>query len=220
MDQEPAPQSFGHDFLIEEYKTLREEILSKVERSIRLQLIGVTAIPLVIGSGQGFELTFAVAVSPIVTTLFILILLYENIGIMRAGKYIRTKIEPALREDGELGWESWLELDRINRKPERVFAWASYIAFCLYYIGGTYMAHEPLQDLFPPPVGDAITAIYSVFFFVILRIVISELPTSTKTPGETRRTERLFRRLRDRIKRLFRGPIDRTGSTPTPQAGG
>lgn len=181
MSDESGPRLSNRDFVIEEFKALRAEILAKVERSIRLQLIGVTAIPLVIGTSKSFELHFAVAASPVVTTLFILLLLYENIGIMRAGKYIRTRVEPALGNGSEVpGRESWLENDRLNRKPERVFAWASYIAFCLYYIGGAYIAYKPLKELFAAPVAGAVMIGYFVLLFLLLGIVITELPTTTE----------------------------------------
>jgi hypothetical protein len=172
-------------FLLEQFKALREEILGKIERVVRIQLIGITAIPLVIGAGEKYDLTAVIAAGPIVTIVFALILLYEQNGIMRAGRYIRQQLEPALRTQKVLGWEEWLEHHPVNRKAERFFAWSTPIAFSLYYIGGTFLAYQALSQQYAPAVATTVLALYAGAFVVALYLVVTNFVTGTRAPDES-----------------------------------
>ncbi|HYO12638.1 MAG TPA: hypothetical protein VE685_05545 [Thermoanaerobaculia bacterium] len=179
-----------HDFLLEQYKALREEILGVMERVVRIQLVGITGIPLVIAAGEKYDLGPVVMAGPVVTIIFSLILLYEQNGAMRAGRYIRCHLEPRLSGKAYVCWEEWLELDPENRKPERFFAWAAYIAFSLYYGGGTYLAYRSLSAQYGARVGEIFLLIYLCLFVVALYLVIRNLAVGTEWRSEKRQKGR------------------------------
>lgn len=179
----PSAQSF----LLEQYKALRDEILGIMERVVRIQLVGITGIPLVIAAGEKYDLAAVVMAGPVVTIIFSLILLYEQNGIMRAGKYIRCHLEPLLSQKAFVCWEEWLELDSENRKPERFFAWAAYIAFSLYYGGGTYLAYRSIHEQYGSRAGAIFLFVYISLFIIALYMVIANLAVGTKPQEEKRK---------------------------------
>ena len=174
----------AHEFLILEFKALRDEILGKIERVVRIQLIGVTAIPLVIGAGEKYGIVTILAAAPLVTTIFGLILLYEQAGIMRAGRYIRLHLEPVLLAQHLIGWEQWLEKYPVNRRAETFFALAAYIAFSLYYLGGSYLAFFAVRAAYGRDVAMMLSAIYVGGFLLTLYIVVTSFEVSTRSREE------------------------------------
>jgi hypothetical protein len=178
-DRLRAVPKVEHEFLLAEYKALRDEILGSMERLIRIQLIGVTAIPLVVGAGERYNLTVVIAAGPLVTMIFVFILLYEQSGLMRAGRFIREVIEPNLTSTLELGWESWLEREEVNRMPERFFARASYIAFTVYYIGGIYFAHKAIAADYTLLAAFISDVTYVIIFLYGLWVLFANFAVST-----------------------------------------
>lgn len=116
------------DFALEEYKTLRKEILDKMDRNYKTLGLGVGGITVLFGLAfqyQVYELFF-------VLPLFILANAYryraEKTAIIIAGEYIR-KIENSIyRKDsttnknvedklfGDMGWENYL--NRAGRRKD------------------------------------------------------------------------------------------------------
>lgn len=168
------------EFLLAQYKALRDEILGLMERVVRIQLIGVTAIPLVIGAGEKYELGLVTAAGPVVTVVFALILLYEQNGLMRAGEYIRSHLEPYLCPSGVLGWEAWLEIEPKNRNAERYLAWSAYIAFTLYYAGGTYLAYRSIRLEYGLIAASMLAVVYSIIFVVAFCFVVVNFRSSSR----------------------------------------
>ena len=75
------------DFMLAQYNALREEILAIKTRIIKLQLSGITVIPLIIGAGQKIPVVMLAA--PLITIAFIFMVIFEQNSLMRAGTYIR-----------------------------------------------------------------------------------------------------------------------------------
>jgi len=190
-NQVAPSDSVSKEFLFLQFKALRDEIVGKTERVVRIQLTGVTAIPLVIGAGEKYNILIVLAASPIVTIVFSLILLYEQNGIMRAGRYIRTHLEPILFPKQTIGWEEWLEDIAANRRAERFFALSAYIAFSLYYLGGSCLAFLAVRASFGQEVAVVLTAIYAGGFLLALYVVITNFAVNTKgQDGESGTRER------------------------------
>jgi len=179
-NQSAPPDSVSKEFLFLQFKALRDEIVGKTERVVRIQLTGVTAIPLVIGAGEKYNILILLAASPIVTIVFSLILLYEQNGIMRAGRYIRTHLEPLLFSHQTIGWEEWLEQYSVNRRAENFFALSAYIAFSLYYLGGSCLAFLAVRASFGQQVAVVLTAIYAGGFLLALYVVMTNFAVNTK----------------------------------------
>jgi hypothetical protein len=173
----------SREFLLLQFKTLRDEILGKTERVVRIQIIGVTAIPLVIGAGEKYGISSVLAAAPIVTVVFALILLYEQNGIMRAGKYLRVHLETLFLQH-LTGWEEWLEMYPVNRRAEAFFARAAHIAFSLYYLGGSYLAFLAVKNEYGLEEAKILAAIYAGGFLLALYFVVTNFATSTRAPDE------------------------------------
>jgi hypothetical protein len=174
----------SREFLLLQFKALRDEILGKIERVVRIQLIGITAIPLVIGAGEKYDISSVLAAAPLVTVVFALILLYEQNGIMRAGKYIRVHLEPFFLQQHLTGWEEWLEKYPINRRAKTFFARAAHIAFSLYYLGGSYLGFLAVKTSYGLEEATILAAIYVGGFLLALYFVVTNFATSTRTPNE------------------------------------
>ncbi|MCW5199495.1 hypothetical protein VU05_02015 [Desulfobulbus sp. F1] len=113
-------------FIIEEYKTLREEIKATKYRLFLITSIGIAAIPALLAwvttskSLTKYLMLFEAAI-PFLVVSAMLIFLSENRNLMRCGRYIRKCIEPSLKDDRyplHMGWEKWLESDNDENKEE------------------------------------------------------------------------------------------------------
>jgi hypothetical protein len=185
QDQTEVTHPGSREFLFLQFRTLRDEIAAKSERVVRIQLSGVTAIPLVIGAGEKYGVLIVLAASPIITIVFTFILLYEQNGIMRAGRYVRLHLEPFLAEQQATGWEEWLEQYPANRRAEKFFALSAYIAFSLYYLGGSYLAFLTVKATYGDQLAVVLAAIYAGGFLLALYLVVTNFAISTRTQDES-----------------------------------
>lgn len=174
------------DFMIVEFEALREEILRLQSGVVRILSIGIGAVPLIIGASLKFNLDPVIYVSPLIVGVIMLILLFEQNGIMRAGRYIRLYIEPLVNKDEFIGWETFLETKKSNRNAEVFFASASYAIFAIYYIGGTFLAYEALLSSYNEKTANFITSFYFGGFIIAMYLVYKFFPISTLNPGEDR----------------------------------
>jgi len=100
---------------------------------------------------------------------------------MRAGKYIRLLLEPSLVAQQVMGWEEWLERYPSNRRAEKFFALSAYIAFSLYYLGGSYLAFLAVKASYGRELAVVLAAIYVGGFLLALYVVVTNFATSTST---------------------------------------
>lgn len=128
------------EFLILEYKALRNEILDLKKRVIQIQSIGITGIPILVAAGNSYNIHFLIYVSPLLTIVIAAMLMFEQNSIMRAGYYIRKVIEPKLKDNKDLGWERFLK-NKKHRLAEKSFRVSVILVYSLYWIGGTILAH-------------------------------------------------------------------------------
>ena len=165
------------DFLLLEYQTLRQEILQLKERLIKEFAIGLTGIPILLGTGYNSQYWLLLLLSPIIVLAGFLMLLFEQDSIMRAGKYIRVIIEKTLIENKEFGWEHWLEAKKERRQAEMYFQISAGIAFVLYYISGGLLAYisASRSDVNISP--EFVKWFYGCIFFSSLYFVITHFKT-------------------------------------------
>jgi len=163
-----------------QYEALRAEILDIKERVIRLQTLGVTGIPLVIGAGEKFQLAAILMASPLIVLVFVFMLVFEQNSIMRAGEYIKENLETTPLCPADLtGWEHWLEAGEGHRTAEAFFAWAAYIAFVVYFAMGTYLAYWSMKEKLGPAAAVASLGLYCGGFLLALYLVVTNLRTTT-----------------------------------------
>ncbi len=169
------------DFHVLQFKALRDEILGIKERVIRLQTIGITGIPLVIGAGEKFNLSAILMASPLITLMFTFMLVFEQNSLMRAGKYIKENIEkPPFCPDTLIGWENWLAAEPERRKAEAFFAWSAYIAFVVYFAIGSYLAYSSIYQRMSTIVAMAALSLYGAGFFFSFYLVVIHMHTTNK----------------------------------------
>jgi len=162
-----------------EFKELRNEILGIKERIIKLQLIGVSGIPLVIGTGEKYDITAVLMVSPLITLIFAFMLIFEQGSLMRVGEYIKDVIEPELAGNNLLGWEAWLQSKKKRRRAEVFFAWSVHIAFAVYFVLGTWLSFGAINSKLGQIVAYAGLGFYCGGFCLALYLIVTNFQVGT-----------------------------------------
>lgn len=171
-----------NEFMKEQYLTLRSEISERHVRRFRIMSSGIFAIPTIafIGryfvGGDGDQIgKILILVTPLLIFAVCLIYLSETNGIMRAGQYIRTEIEPKFISNGQIGWEQWLELEskigNDNREVDKYINSCFFIIAFLYYTGSILMIENFIDNIF----GYYFFKYFVLFLYVILGILIANL---------------------------------------------
>ena len=118
------------DLVGEQFRALRQEILSRQARMFWTAVIGLLGVPILT--------YFALATNPLISALlpfFVMVamvmFLAEQHAMMRAGRYIREHLEEKI--DLSPGWEQWLESKSEYRLVERNFFASFLVVFFLYY---------------------------------------------------------------------------------------
>ncbi|WP_394613677.1 hypothetical protein JNUCC0626_27655 [Lentzea sp. JNUCC 0626] len=118
LEQVLADPKFAADVLLAEYKSLRDEILKKMDHRTSLVVCSVTVSSAVLGFGIDRKSGALLLVSPLVSLLLGTLILFHNVQIAEISRYLRRRFEGPLAEriDGFVGWH-------VNkREPEYRFA--------------------------------------------------------------------------------------------------
>jgi hypothetical protein len=122
-------------FLIEEYKALRSEIVNKMEKQYKIVGLGVGGISLLLSFAikEGYDPLFFVL--PLLIIACTLLLISEISSIRNAGEYIRTNIEKTVfkRRKSLLGWETWLSKNEEKLKAYERFRDGSLLILAILY---------------------------------------------------------------------------------------
>jgi hypothetical protein len=168
-----------------QFHALRDEILALKERVIRMQTVAISGIPLIVAAGYRLELYIIIIAAPIITIIAVLMLLFEQNSIMRAGQYIREYIEPNLKSN-IIGWEVFLEsFAGINRRAEKYFLSSVVIALVLYYLAGSIFAcYEIIKHVNLGQYRYCISLVLFIFYGLLfpfcIRFVVKNFKTNTK----------------------------------------
>ena len=140
------------DFALEEYKTLRKEILDKMERSYKILSLGVGGIAVILGFVFGYEIYELFFVLPWLILANAHLYRGETNAIINAGTYIK-KIENSIykKDFGDMGWENYLE-KRNKRKIYKPHKHAAYIIFGSLYVMciiGVFECNKNLLEIVP-----------------------------------------------------------------------
>ncbi|MFQ5501857.1 MAG: hypothetical protein ACE5EQ_06095 [Phycisphaerae bacterium] len=119
-----------NEFLREQFLSLRREIQSRQARIYWTAIIGLLGVPMLtyFAADKG---SLVWLILPYFVLVVILLFMAEQNAMMRAGRYIREEIEPALGKSD--GWEAWLESRGELRLMEKHFFACFIIIFFLYY---------------------------------------------------------------------------------------
>lgn len=134
-----------HEFVKQQYLTLRDEIRECKRRLFYLLLIAALFVPGAAFAADKFGAVFATASMPFVLLLLMLGAISEQNGIVRAGRYLREHVEPHI--DGVVGWERWLESSHRLRDVDRYFFGSFLLLMMVFYGVGTGYALQSLANL-------------------------------------------------------------------------
>ncbi len=116
--------------LRDEFITLREEIKATKARLFWIVMAGLFGVPaLAYIASQGDM--FVWLLLPFSVLVLILVFLSEQSSMMRAGRYIRERIE--CEKEMSLGWEAWVESLPQFRYMDRHYVACFVIVFFTYY---------------------------------------------------------------------------------------
>lgn len=129
------------EFQRDEFLTLRDEIKSTKARLFWIVTIGLVGVPLLTYLGSRADL-YVRMLLPYSVLVLIVLFLAEQSSMMRAGRYIRERIEK--EGNRPAGWESWIESRSEFRLADRHFLACTLIVFFVYYFVTIGMAMDML----------------------------------------------------------------------------
>ena len=115
---------FKRDFILEEYKSLREEELNKMDKQYTIVSLGVGSIGVLLSIAFEKNISSLFYILPLLIISSMSLFDAERGSIPNVGKYVRFLEEKIIGEEGFIhikGWERWLdEIDRAeNNKSKR-----------------------------------------------------------------------------------------------------
>ncbi len=169
---ESGLSSGERDFLLAQYKALRQEILILKERRVKMLTLSLTGIPVLIAMAEKFDLLTLSLLCPVLSIAYGFMFLSEHNGAMRVGHYIRVHLEPALKTCKGMGWEEYLETKAADRGPERYHMYSVASILALYYLAGSVMATLQVTTIYGPLAANGVAGalvtvmVASLFFFM------------------------------------------------------
>ncbi|MCW5206543.1 hypothetical protein VU08_06405 [Desulfobulbus sp. F5] len=146
-------------FLLEEYRTLRDEIKATKDRIFKIAGLSAAGMPSSYFFAQNNNIEILKMSLPFLIFAVMMLYLAENRSLMRCGKYIKDCIEPTVIKlrygnGGEVlnkwkGWEYFLEendnknasfIKNTKRSAERISASFFYIFFIIHYIASVALS--------------------------------------------------------------------------------
>jgi len=94
--------------IIEEYKSLRQEQLNKMDRQYQITGLGIGGIATLLAAAYEALIYPLFLILPLVVIAFMALYEAESRAIIRAGEYIKKLEVDVISEHKELGWERWL----------------------------------------------------------------------------------------------------------------
>jgi hypothetical protein len=182
---EPSPGSLtdpcGNDpnfgkpqFLRCEYLALREEIKEAKSRIFKLAVLGIIGVPSVyaIASDRNFNI-LVVSLPPIVCAVMFLYL-SESLTVMRAGAYIKERIEPNIKDENGnffVGWEHWLENASNRRAVDKLVGVFFYALYGFYYSVTSFLALDLAKQRWPVRGYPLLIIVYLAGAVILLLII-------------------------------------------------
>jgi len=125
---------------MKQFLTLRQEIIATKARLYWTVAMGVFGVPILTYLASDAE-RYVWLLVPYSVLILIVVFIAEHNAMMRAGRYIRERIEPHAED---IGWEGWLEASDESRLMERHFVACFVVIFFIYYVMTIAMAMQRL----------------------------------------------------------------------------
>ncbi len=171
----------NQEYLIEEYKSLREEIKETKSRIFKTMAFGLSIVPATNFLAMTYELDIILFTTPILVIVLALLYLSENHGLMRCGRYIYYEIEKKIGE--EVGWEHWLERKSHYdpRSVDKLLSISFYLLFFVYFSASVYLAYLRAALLFSLIASALIITFYAAIGIWFLIYLLRTIRVSTRT---------------------------------------
>jgi hypothetical protein len=124
------------ELIIEEYKSLRQEQLNKMDKQYQITGLGIGAIATLLATAYEKLIYPLFLILPLVILSFMALYEAESCAIIRVGEYIKKLETDKINENNELGWERWLAIG--NKDKSRIYNLIDHSSRCvlfLLYIG-------------------------------------------------------------------------------------
>ena len=126
------------ELLIEEYKSLRQEQLNKMDKQYQITGLGTGAIATLLAAAYEHLIYPLFLILPLVILAFMALYEAESRAIIRAGEYIKNFETDTICEHPQLGWERWLANKSRSKLYNLIDHSSRFILF--YYILGAFWA--------------------------------------------------------------------------------
>lgn len=180
-----------HEFLKQQYATLREEIRETKNRIFQTMGFGLVVVPGSHFLAQSYKIDTVTLSLPILVVVVALVYLSENNALMRCGRYIRLVIEPTV--ENVVGWEGWLEKKASwdARSVDKYLAYAFYLLFFVYFVGSVFLATRFVYSEYGTLLAGALLGGYVAIgvWFVIYLMRSIRVSTTTDTDFSSRKLE-------------------------------
>ena len=123
------------EIVLEEFKSLRTEILGKTENAYKILGLLVTGIGTLLGVAIQSKIFTLALVLPLVIIISIFLFESEGRAIVNAAKYISMVENEYIKNDEIIGWEKWLENNPDKKRIYHVFGNVSLVVLFIMYIG-------------------------------------------------------------------------------------
>ncbi|MCX6674371.1 MAG: hypothetical protein NTY37_11410 [Methanothrix sp.] len=100
------------EFLLEQYKSLREEQLKKMERQYLITGLGIGGVATLLSAAYQYDIYSLFLILPLVILAYMTLYEAESRAIINVGKYVKEMEKEIIVNHKCLGWENWLEPSR------------------------------------------------------------------------------------------------------------
>ena len=153
-------------FALEEYKTLRAEILSKMDNQYKILSLGIGGIAILFGAIDKIAIDELFAVMPFLIIANAFLYRIESMAIINAGIYIRD-IEKIiyynhnnLNINDKMGWET-----RLKREVYKPFNYVADIIFTVLYFLSIFKVSQCL--IIPNLTYKLTPAVFAIIIYII-----------------------------------------------------
>lgn len=192
IQQETPILAKQNNFVIEQYKSLREEVKETKTRIFQLAILGLTGVPSSYFLAENYEQLKVLRLSlPILICTFLFFFLSETRALMRCGQFIKENIEPAIKKSSGIEdnqqrkhWEEWLESGRKilglreTRLVDVFMAFSFDVLFLIYYWCSVKLAYEAHKN---DQWGIVIAVAYSIIGGIVIAFLVWNFKSSTST---------------------------------------
>jgi hypothetical protein len=159
--------------ILEEYKTLRQEQLNKMDKQYQITGLGTGGVATLLALAYEKTIYPLFLILPLVILALMALYEAESGAIIRAGEYIKNLEMATITNHNELGWERWLSNEDRNRTcnkdKARVYNFIDHSSRCVLFLlyFGCILGIITQQGAFVLPGGDVSRYVLAGLYILI-----------------------------------------------------